>query len=132
MVNYRYMSGIVGQYQGQDVFIVQEKDFDLARSKGDSRVLFAVFSPGKRMARLISGGMWIGEMSPEGEVNLFKASKFYEETDVSPEKKESKKEESKAKKEEEVKESIFASGKSIDDYLAGETLVDRFLRGLEF
>lgn len=129
-VNYNYMSGMVGQYKGQDVFVIPVRDFSVERSKGDKKTIFAISN--NKVGRynnltLVSGGMVIGEMSCDGEVFLAEKSRFYGEPEAKPEVK------FKSEPEIEIKEEKSEIiGKSVDDYLAGETLVDRFLRGMQF
>ncbi len=132
-VNYNYMSGMVGQYKGQDVFVIPVKDFSVERSKGDKKTIFAISN--NKVGRynnltLVSGGMVIGEMSCDGEVFLAEKSSFYE-PEAKPEVK-SKDEVKEVEIKEEKSEPVSIIGKSVDDYLAGETLVDRFLRGMQF
>lgn len=125
-VNYNYMSGMVGQYKGSDVFVIPVKDFSVERSKGDKKTIFAVSNnKGGRYDNLVlvSGGMVIGEMSCDGEVFLAEKSSFYGKPEP---KNEIVEEEVVEEKKPEIE------GKSIDDYLAGETLVDRFLREMQF
>lgn len=137
-LDYRYMGGVVGTYQGQDVFVVPEKDFSIKRSRGDRKMIFAVSTqnpeglgrkPGSLL--LVSSGSVIGEMSPDGEVELYERSyewkgRGWKQPD--PEVEASTEVEVGGRKNYPVPEVIYTSGKSVDDFLAGETLADRFLR----
>lgn len=128
-LDYRYMNGIVGQYQGKDVWVVQEKDFVVQMSKNDPDIVFAVVKKGEVWLQLVSGGMVIGEMSKEGEVVLYERSYFWgdpvEEKEPSPQTLVKDMSTSTSTSGEKV-------GKTVDDYLAGETLADKFLRQLQF
>ena len=132
-VDYRYMSGVVGQYKGSDIFVVPEKDFKLGRSKKDRQTWFALADGKKEEMPLISGGMWIGNMSPQGLVDLFPESQFWP-----PEKKKVVEkvvfpdEMEEPVKPVEVPKGPWVGEKTIDDYLAGETLADRFLKQMGF
>lgn len=130
--DYRFTNGIVGQYQGSDIYTILEEDFDVEQSRGDSRLIYALIDREKPDLKLISEGMWIGDMTSDGYVTLFDKSRFYEEKDLDWEPAESLAdafEEPPA-----APSSTFTSGtgKTIDDFLAGETLVDRFLREASF
>lgn len=134
-IDYRYTSGVVGQYQGSDIYTILEEDFDVDDSRGDSRLIYALIDREKPDLKLVSAGMWIGDMTSDGYVTLFDKSRFYEKPEWKP-----------AEIEEPIPADIpevFAAnnsplvasasgtGKTIDDYLAGETLVDRFLREMK-
>lgn len=127
--NYKQLRGVVGQYQGSDVYVVPEKDFNLWESKDDNRMIYALVVPGRHDLLLVSGGMKIGDMTPNGYVDLWEKSEFY---DDGPEK---AFEEPAVKSVEEPMAADFpqmevpsTSGINVDDFLAGENLVDRFLR----
>lgn len=131
--NYKALRGVVGQYQGSDVYIVPEKDFQLWESKDDNRMIYALVVPGRHDLLLVSGGMKIGDMTPSGYVTMWEKSSFYDE---GPEK---EIEEAEVESVEEPMAADFphmevssTSGISVDDFLAGETLVDRFLKGVQF
>ena len=113
--DYRYMSGIIGNYGNNDVWVIPEKDFTVELSKEHPEYIYAVSNLKENKLKLVSMGMLIGYMTLEGDIELLERSEFYDEDEFmeiampSP-------------------QIPSTSGKTIDDYLAGETLVDRFLR----
>lgn len=137
--NYKQLRGIVGQYRGSDVYVIPEKDFNLKESSKDSRLIYALIVPNRKDLLLVSSGMAIGDMTPSGYVTMWEKSEFY----YGPEK---EIEEpitavnttfnysggNGARPKVEVEFDVSTSGISVDDFLAGETLVDRFLRGMQF
>lgn len=131
--DYRFTNGVVGQYQGSDIYTILEEDFDVDQSRGDSRLIYALIDREKPDLKLISEGMWIGDMTSDGYVTLFDKSRFYEEKDLDWRPAESLADAFEEPPAAEVEE-LFSSpsGKTIDDFLAGETLVDRFLREASF
>ena len=131
-VDYRYLSGVVGQYKGSDIFVVPEKDFKLGKSKKDRKTWFALADRGKEELPLISGGMWIGNMTHVGLVNLFPESRFWPPEEKKIEKVVFPNEMEEPVKAVEVPKSPWVGEKTIDDYLAGETLADRFLKQIGF
>lgn len=134
--DYRFTSGIVGQYQGSDIYTILEEDFDVEQSRGDSRLIYALIDREKPDLKLVSEGMWIGDMTSDGYVTLFDKCRFYEEKDLDWEPAESLTDAFQKPMAAEVEEPLAAfsspSGKTIDDFLAGETLVDRFLKEASF
>lgn len=78
-IDYRYKMGIVGQFNGNDVYVIPEKDFDLARTQKNKGMIFALSSGNKELLDLVSDGMWIGQMTAQGQVGLFEKSRFFEE-----------------------------------------------------
>lgn len=133
--DYRYTNGVVGQYQGSDIYTILEEDFDVEQSRGDSRLIYALIDREKPNLKLISEGMWIGDMTSDGYVTLFDKCRFYEEKDLDWEPAETFAadiEESMPADDSPLTTSASGTGKTIDDFLAGETLVDRFLREASF
>ena len=131
--DYRFTHGIVGQYQGSDIYTIKEEDFNVEDSRGDSRLIYALIDRKKSDLKLVSEGMWIGDMTSDGYVTLFDKSRFYEEKDLDWKPAESLADAFEEPLAAEVEESFSSpSGKTIDDFLAGETLVDRFLREASF
>lgn len=130
MKDYRYMNGIVGHYGHYNVQTIVEKDFNINQSKEDKQTIFALIDLDNDKLKLIHSGMWIGNMSSQGKMDLFDRSMFYGESieEALP----AITVEVKGGKEnmpEILVEVTSASGKTIDDYKAGETLADRFTRG---
>lgn len=130
--DYRYTSGVVGQYQGSDIYTILEEDFDVDDSRGDSRLIYALIDREKRDLKLVSEGMWIGDMTSDGYVTLFDKSRFYEEATEEPEWKPAESFADAFQEPMPATSSSSGTGKTIDDFLAGETLVDRFLREASF
>lgn len=121
--DYRYMSGIIGNYGNNDVWAIPEKDFTVELSKEHTEYIYAVTNFKEDKIKLVNRGMIIGYMSPEGDIELLDASEFYIKPAITVEAKGGKN-----NIPEVIVEATSASGKTIDDYLAGETLADRFLR----
>lgn len=122
--DYRYMSGIVGVYQGNDVWAIPERDFTVELSKKNKEFIYAVTNVDDKVIKLVNRGMLIGYMTPEGKVDMLDKSEFYEDSKAMA----AITVEAKGGKDNIPEVTISASGKTIDDYLAGETLADRFLR----
>ena len=122
--DYRYTSGIIGQYGGNDVWVIPERDFTVELSKENKEFIYAVTNIDDRVIKLVNRGMLIGYMTPEGRVDMLDKSEFYEDSKAMP----AITVEAKGGKDNTPEVIISASGKTIDDYLAGETLADRFLR----
>ena len=122
--DYRYTSGIIGQSGGNDVWVIPERDFTVELSKENKEFIYAVTNIDDRVIKLVNRGMLIGYMTPEGRVDMLDKSEFYEDSKAMP----AITVEAKGGKDNTPEVIISASGKTIDDYLAGETLADRFLR----
>ena len=120
--DYRYITGIIGNYGNNDVWVIPEKDFTVKLSKKHPEYIYAISDTNKDKLSLVNQGMLIGYMSSEGSIELSDKSEFYTKPAIKVE----------VKEEDNIPEIIVeatsASGKTIDDYLAGETLADRFLR----
>lgn len=128
--DYRYLEGIVGQYQGTDVCIVPKKDFSLQTSKENRDLIYAIADKKKKTLKLVMAGMIIGEMTSSGYITMYKRCSFF---DDGPEKHVPIPEE-RSEASPQIFEGVDLSSASgiIDEFLAGETLVDRFLKELEF
>lgn len=117
MDNYKEMRGFVGNYQGVDIFVIDEENFNVSMSKKqDIHFFYAIVIPDKENLLLINRGMEVGELTPQGEVHLYDRSRFYEKT----------------MKGNEVSTPAITTASGIDpleEYKAGEDLTDRFLRG---
>lgn len=119
--DYRYSNGIIGQYRGKDIYVIPKNDFTIEQSKQEKNLIFAVSSLDTDELILVGNGMVIGFMTADGSVQLYDKSRFYgEEKKAVPQ------------VTEQPLPQTSASGKTIEDYLAGETLVDRFLREMRF
>ena len=121
--DYRYITGIIGNYGSNDVWVIPEKDFSAGLSKEHPEYIYAISDTNKKELSLVNRGMIIGYMSPEGSIELSDKSEFYTKPAITVEAKGGK-----DNIPEVIVEATSASGKTIDDYLAGETLADRFLR----
>ena len=117
-IDYRYSNGIIGQYKGQDVYVLPESDYTPAR-KQEKDLIFALAS-GANKLKLVNRGMLIGYMDPQGNVELLRKSEFYPKPQLQAEEKP------------EAANTSASGINPIDEYLAGETLVDRFLREMKF
>ena len=114
MDNYKEMRGFIGNYQGVDIFIIDEENFNVSMSKKqDVHFFYAIVIPDKENLLLVNRGMEVGELTPQGEIQLYDRSRFYAESS-------------------EVSMPAITTASGIDpleEYKAGEDLTDRFLRG---
>ena len=123
MKDYRYMGGIVAHYGKYDVYMIPEKDFNISQSQEDKQTIFGLTDINRDTIKLIHSGVWIGNASPQGKMELFDKSMFYGESieEATPA----------------IIEDIdtFASGieeNKIDPtevFKPGESLTDRFIKG---
>lgn len=122
-INYLEERGLVGQYKGQDIFIIDEKDFSVPLSKKEKKTVFAIIYPDKEVMTLVNRGMIIGEMTFEGRFIFYEKSSFYEgniqDREMSLP----------ASAEDVFAANISSSGiDPTEKYISGEDLKDRFLR----
>lgn len=76
-VDYRNMSGYIGTYQGTNVYMVKEVNYNHAANI-EAKDILALSFGGSREIRLMREGKWIGTMDPEGHVTIFPKPKKYE------------------------------------------------------
>lgn len=121
MKDYRYMGGMVAHYGKYDVYMIPEKDFDISQSQEDKQTIFGLTDINRDTIKLIHSGVWIGNASPQGKMELFNKSMFYGESLPAII--------------EEIDTDISASGieeNKIDPtevFKPGESLTDRFIKG---
>ena len=69
-MNYYSCNGIIGTYQGQEVYVIDYKDLTYEMSKEHSERLYAVRRPDRRMD-IVENGMLVGVMTSGGKVDIF-------------------------------------------------------------
>lgn len=79
-MGYRDQNGIVGQYRGENVFVVGYKD--LKQPAPNDHTIYAVRCNNNDKLELVQGGKFIGTMTDSGHVEIYDASrrrpyKFY-------------------------------------------------------
>lgn len=120
--------GEVGQYRGFDIFVINHTKLTKERSKEHQGTIYAVINQvGDKTANLVLDGNWIGTMTDAGQINMFKAFRWYRFYNEEKEKKkESVKEEEPRMRSEEITPEALAPN------VAYETIVvDNFFKGLK-
>lgn len=74
-VGYLSKNGLVGEYQGFTVYVVDYKDF--TRDKDMGNIIYAVREPDSRELTLVLDGKVIGSMNDEGRINRIRGFKLY-------------------------------------------------------
>ena len=67
--DYRYERGLVGKWNGMDVWIMEAKDYDPY-----TNCISVIADEGMKMVR---NGMVVGVLNPNGNVNQFEKNKHY-------------------------------------------------------
>lgn len=72
-MGYRDQNGIVGQYRGENVFVVGYKD--LKQPAPNDHTIYAVRCNNNDKLELVQGGKFIGTMTDSGHVEIYDASR---------------------------------------------------------
>lgn len=120
--------GEVGQYRGFDIFVINYTKLTKERSKEHQGIIYAVINQvGDKTADLVLDGNWIGTMTDAGQINMFKAFRWYRfYTGEKEKKKESVKEEEPRTRSEEITPEALASNVTYETMV-----VDNFFKGLK-
>lgn len=136
--DFRYTTGVIGNYQGKEVYSISEKDFDLSRNRRSNSIAAVTFGDSYEI-RLIDNGKWIGNMDPQGHVELFKKARSYEKrvklddyTFEEVKGSKTKVTEDTAASADSVAAKAAASQKRIDEFLHSESVVDKYLKEMGY
>lgn len=87
-MNYYNRNGVIGSYQGQEVYVISYKDFAYEMSKENPEMLYAVRRNDGKLD-IVEDGMLIGIMTDGGNVETYKWSRrspyeFYQKEEEVP------------------------------------------------
>lgn len=110
-MGYYNRAGVVGTYQGQDVYVISYEKLTKDMSLDNPKMLYAVRRK-DRLLDIVENGYWIGTMTDDGSVSIdYKKSRpfsFYEK-----------------------KEEALTEGNEVKDYSHYAKVVNEFFEGLE-